>query len=302
MRNDGAKGLDGATLRPKKSSRPSSAVVAVLLLGFGAAPAAAAEEFAPHVQKAQACYDNKDYDCAVRELQTAYDIKHVPGLLLNIGHAHLDAGRPQEALTFYGMYLQSEKKLTPGIRAEVEKFRAQAKERMKQAATQPPTPSPTPTPAVDPLPSPTPTADPVPTGTPEPAAPTANPEPPFVVTTTPLTAPNPPAVRSSRPPGGALALIGVGAGLLIVGGGLGGGAIATAGQVTSGSGTFDSELDNKGRTLSYAGAAFDVLGAVALGSGIGWTISWAAGRNKDKAPATVSVRPSGAGAAVLGRF
>jgi len=134
-----------STVRPRRSSS-TSAVAAALLLGV-AATAGAGEDFAPHVQKAQTCYDAKDFDCAVRELQAAYQLKPVPGLLLNIGHAHLDAGRPQEALTFYGMYLQSEKKLTPGIRADVEKFREQARQRMKTA----PVPGPTPTPPVAPI-------------------------------------------------------------------------------------------------------------------------------------------------------
>ena len=282
--------------------------MAAVLLGFAATPAAAAaEDFTAHFQQAQTCYENKDFDCAVRELQAAYQIKPVPALLLNIGHAHLDAGRPQEALTFYGMYLQSEKKLTSGVRAEVEKFRAQARERLKNAPPTPPTPPPTP--ATDPLqtgnqtPNQVTSPPSVPTVTPEPPTPTVTPEPPTV--TAPVPPPQPStAVHSSRPPGGALALLGVGAGLLIVGIGLGGGAVATAGQVTSGSGPFDADLDSRGRTLSYAGAAFDVLGAVALVSGIGWTISWATHRNKEKAPAptAVSVRPGGAGALVLGRF
>ncbi len=273
-----------------------------LLLGGVAAPVGAAAptaDFAPHVQQAQTCYDAKDFDCAVRELQAAYDIKKLPGLLLNIGHAHLDAGRPQEALTFYGMYLQSEKKLTPTIRAEVEKFRAQARERMKEA----PPPAPTSPPVVDPSANPNQTANtsgnPVPAGTSEP--PTVTPPPPEVVTA-PVPAAESTVARPSRAPAGGLALIGVGAGLLIVGAGLGGGAVATAGQVTSSAGPFDTALDSRGRTLSYAGVAFDVVGALALVGGLGWTISWAVGRNKEKAPAAVAVRPGPAGAAVLGRF
>ena len=256
------------------------------------------------MQQAQTCYDAKDFDCAVRELQAAYDIKHVPGLLLNIGHAHLDAGRPQEALTFYGMYLQSEKKLTPAIRAEVEKFRAQARERMKTA---PPPANPTPSPATDPLATPNQTSNPVnpPATNPEPVTPTATPEPTAVAPTPVPTPVQPaPAAHGSLQPKGALALIGVGAGLLVVGVILGAEAIATAGQVTSGAGAFDADLDSKGRSLSYAGAAFDVVGALALVGGLGWTISWAVGRNKDKAAAStkVSVRPGVAGALVLGRF
>jgi tetratricopeptide (TPR) repeat protein len=251
------------------------------------------------VQKAQVCYDAKDYECAVRELQVAYQIKPVAGLLLNIGHTYLDAGKPQDALTFYGLYLQHEKHLSPAARAEIEKFREQARQRLNAP---PPPPPPAPPEAVPPPPPPpepeTPPAtkpeDKPPVATPPPAV-AAPPPPP------PPPAPAPAQVGPSRPPGGGLALIGVGAGLLIVGIGLGGGALATAGQVTSDPGTFDAALDSRGRAFSYAGAAFDVVGGLALVGGIGWTAYWATHRKKDNAAPTVSLRPHASGFA-LGRF
>ncbi len=264
------------------------------MLLLGAAPAAAAgEDFAPHVQKAQGCYDAKDFDCAVRELQAAYQIKPVPGLLLNIGHAHLDAGRPQEALTFYGLYLQSEKRLTPGIRADVEKFREQARQKLREAASQP-----------APAPAPAPTA-PSQTEAPPPAAPPAETSPPVAAAPAPApapAAPAPPAPRAAAAgvPAGGLALIGVGAGLLIIGLGLGGGAVAAAGQVTAGPGPFDAELDSRGRSFSSAGVALDVIGGLALVGGIGWTAAWAARRNKDRGAA--ALRPAPTPALVFGRF
>lgn len=266
------------------------------MLFLGAAPAlAAGEDFAPHVQKAQSCYDAKDFDCAVRELLGAYQIKPVPGLLLNIGHAHLDANRPQEALTFYTLYLNSEKRLTPAIRAEVEKFREQARQKLRDAAAQP---APTPPPATPtPVEAPPPVAPPAPVETPPPAV---TPSP-----ATPAVAPSPPppaAVTPSRPPAGGLALIGIGAGLLIIGLGLGGGAVATAGQVTAGPGPFDADLDGRGRSFSSAGLALDVIGGLTLVGGIGWTAAWAAHRKKDKAPTAVSIRPAFIPALVSGRF
>lgn len=281
-----------STSRPKKSSSSRCAVAALLFLG--AAPAlAAGEDFAPHVQKAQGCYDAKDFDCAVRELLAAYQIKPVPGLLLNIGHAHLDANRPQEALTFYTLYLNSEKRLTPAIRAEVEAFREQARQKLRDAAAQP---APTPPPAAQ-AEAPPPAVPPTPVETPPPAVTPPSPAPPV--------APSPPppeAGAPSRPPAGGLALIGVGAGLLIIGLGLGGGAVATAGQVTAGPGPFDADLDGRGRSLSYAGAALDVIGGLALVGGIGWTAAWAAHRKKEKAPTAVSIRPALTPALVSGRF
>ena len=288
-----------STSRPKKSSRRSSFVAAALLLGCPALALAGPEDFAPHVQKAQSCYDAKDFDCAVRELQAAYDIKPVPGLLLNIGHAHLDAGRPQEALTFYALYLRSEKKLTPDRRAEVEKFREQARQKLREApaATPPPATSPATSPAAE---TPPPVETPPPTAAPPPvAAPTPPPA-------TPVPAPPPgPAkdtVGASRPPAGGLALIGIGAGLLIIGGGLGGAAAAAAGQVTADAGPFNTELDSRGRTFSAAGIALDVIGGLVLVGGIGWTAAWAASRGKSKAPAAVTLRSAGGSSLVLGRY
>lgn len=289
-----------STSRPRKPSRPSSLLAAALFLGSAAPAVAGSEDFAPHVQKAQSCYDAKDFDCAVRELQAAYDIKQVPGLLLNIGHAHLDAGRPQEALTFYGLYLRSEKKLTPEIRAEVEKLREQARQKLRETATQPATPpAATPEPTETPPPAETPAAAP-----PAPAATPAQATPPPVETPPPAAAPSASkdTAAPSRPPAGGLALIGVGAGLFIIGLGLGGGALATASQVTADAGPFDTALDDRGRTLNSAGIALDVIGGLALVGGIGWTVGWAVNRRKEKAPAAVSIRPAGARSLVLGRY
>lgn len=260
----------------------------------GSAPALAGpEDFAPHVQKAQTCYDAKDFDCAVRELQAAYDIKPVPGLLLNIGHAHLDAGRPQEALTFYALYLRSEKKLTPDRRAEVETFREQARQKLRQGPATPPPPTPAPAETPAPTETPAPAATPPPAAAPV-AAPTETPPPPA--------SPPKDTVSSARPPAGGLALIGIGAGLLIVGAGLGGAAAATAGQVTADAGPFNTELDSRGRTFGTAGIALDVIGGLVLVGGIGWTAGWAARRSKPKSSAAVALRSAFGQSLVLGRY
>ncbi len=285
-----------STSRPKKSSRRSSFVAAALLLGGPALALAGPEEFVPHVQKAQSCYDAKDFDCAVRELQAAYDIKPVPGLLLNIGHAHLDAGRPQEALTFYGLYLQHEKKLTPDRRAEVDKFREQARQKLREAPATPP-----PAAAPPPAETPPPAEAPPPAAVPPPAAAPAAVPPPETSAPAPSPGPAKDAVGASRPPAGGLALIGIGAGLLIIGGGLGGAAAATAGQVTADAGPFNTDLDSRGRTFSAAGIALDVIGGLVLVGGIGWTAAWAASRGK-KAPAAVTLRTARGPSLVLGRY
>jgi hypothetical protein len=72
--------------------------------------------------------------------------------------------------------------------------------------------------------------------------------------------------------------------------------------VTSDAGTFNTSLDSLGRSLSYGGAALDVIGGLALAGGLGWTAYWATHRTKDKAPAAVAIRPIGSQVLVQGRF
>lgn len=254
------------------SSRAKSWAVASSLLGglLLSGSGHAGDEFTPHYQKARECYEAKNYPCAIDELSAAYQAKPLPGILLNIGHAHLDAGQPAEALTYYDRYLLQERNLTPALSAEVEGYRQQAKAKlaaMPQATTTPVAP----------------VAAPV-----TPAAPTTDAGPK-------------PAV--SRPPTGALALLGAGAAVLLVGVGLSGAAVSTAKEVVSTDGAFDTALDQKGMTLGRAGTALDILGAATLVAGTGWMFYWVATRKKEAPPQTaVSVRPLGLGVLVSGGF
>ena len=254
------------------SSRAKSWAVASSLLGglLLSSSGHAGDEFTPHYQKARECYEAKNYPCAIDELSAAYQAKPLPGILLNIGHAHLDAGQPAEALTYYDRYLLQERNLTPALSAEVEGYRQQAKAKlaaMPKATTAPVAP----------------VAAPV-----TPAAPTADAGPK-------------PAV--SRPPTGALALLGAGAAVLLVGVGLSGAAVSTAKDVVATDGAFDTALDQKGMTLGRAGTAMDILGAATLVAGTGWMFYWVANRKKEAAPPTaVSVRPLGLGVLVSGGF
>ena len=102
--------------RAKSWAVASSVLGGLLLSGSGHA----GDEFTPHYQKARECYEAKNYPCAIDELSAAYQAKPLPGILLNIGHAHLDAGQPAEALTYYDRYLLQERNLTPALSAEGE--------------------------------------------------------------------------------------------------------------------------------------------------------------------------------------
>lgn len=80
----------------------------------------------------------------------------------------------------------------------------------------------------------------------------------------------------SRTPTGALALIGIGSGMLLVGIGCGAGALVTQNKLENGEPLFAREyeaLTQRGRALNYTGISLDVLGGVALVSGAAWAIA-----------------------------
>ena len=250
------------TLRPIRNSTKAVSL-AVLLLG--SARAEAADEFAKRVTKAQSCYERKLYDCAINELEAAYLIRPMPALLLNIAHAYLDYGRPRDAIVYYDRYMTEEKNLAPEARADVEKFKRQAEEKLGIAP--PPPPPEKPPEVVPPLPPP-------PLALPPPVEQTAQ-----------------PSALAKWAPIGVMAAGGV---LLISGLAVGGVAMSTAKQVVQGDGAFDATLDAKGKTLSNAAIALDVLGGVALVGGLIPTII----RLTKKTPPTVEkpMNPDGGSA------
>lgn len=130
--------------------------------------------------------------------------------------------------------------------------------------------------------------------------PGASSPPAAALTTQPAAAP-----PSKIPPIPALALMGAGAGLLIVGIGLGGAALASAGSFTPGS-TVPLSTYTEGKALDAAGIAFDVIGGAALAAGVAWTGYWAYQRSKagkqQPPPAAVSLAPVGLGLGITGRF
>lgn len=90
----------------------------------------------------------------------------------------------------------------------------------------------------------------------------------------------PPSTPWHLPPKPALALVGTGAALLIIGAGLGGGAIASAHKVGNSANqnlVFGADFQNaerQGKMLEGAAIAFDVLGGLVLFTGAVWTTTW----------------------------
>lgn len=115
----------------------------------------------------------------------------------------------------------------------------------------------------------------------------------------------PPPAPLRLPPKPAMALLGSGAVLLIVGAGLGGGAIAAGQQVGNAANhnmVFNPDLQNaerRGRALESAAIAFDVLGALALVGGAAWSLSWV---YEQKTGISLALAPRPGGFALSGRF
>lgn len=106
----------------------------------------------------------------------------------------------------------------------------------------------------------------------------------------------PPPPPSKLPPVPALALLGAGTAMLIIGFGCGGAALSAANQVgdtTTPGRPFTAELlltQERGHQLNSAAIAFDVLGGAALAAGAAWTGYWLYQRHKQKnAPLTAPV-------------
>lgn len=115
----------------------------------------------------------------------------------------------------------------------------------------------------------------------------------------------PPPAPVRLPPKPALALMGSGAALLIIGAGLGGAAIAAGkhvGNPANHNTVFNIDLQNaerRGRALEGAAIAFDVLGALALVSGAAWTASWL---YEQKTGLSLALSPRLGGFALSGSF
>lgn len=119
---------------------------------------------------------------------------------------------------------------------------------------------------------------------------------------------NPPrTVKASLPPWPAMALMGSGAGLLILGIGLGGGAIVRSHEVSS----IDNRtkpwsldlqaVEKEGQRMQTAAFTLDAIGVAALAAGVIWTGVYYAQGNTGLSLA-LAPRSGGGSAFILGRF
>lgn len=104
------------------------------------------------------------------------------------------------------------------------------------------------------------------------------------------------------PPAGALVLLGSGAGVLLLGVGLGGGALSFSRSVSDRAKQgmpWDPSTESKGRALDTAGLVLDTLGLVAMAAGGVWTgVHYYQRQNS----LTLTLRPTPGGLLMLGRF
>jgi tetratricopeptide (TPR) repeat protein len=84
------------------------AVVAVLTVGAASAQADpdARAQAAAHVRQGQAFFQRDDFDRALAEFQTAFDLSAEPLLIFNIALCHDRAYRPEQALQAFQRYLE----------------------------------------------------------------------------------------------------------------------------------------------------------------------------------------------------
>lgn len=115
----------------------------------------------------------------------------------------------------------------------------------------------------------------------------------------------PPSPPLRLPPTPALVLLGAGAGFLIIGAGLGGGAIVASKEVGDASKhglVFDTSLqsaERRGRALEGAAIGFDVIGGLTLLCGAAWVGAF---YYQEKTGLQISLRPSPGGLALAGSF
>lgn len=209
--------------------------------------AATLESARREYQQGAAHYEAGRYDEALQAFQRAYALAQLPDLLVNQAKAAERLRRHEDAAAYLERYLGVNPKAPDReqIRVEIVRLR-------RLAAEEPATP-----PAV----------------TPPPVA------PPPVVAPPVTPAPQPRGWRG--PPWPALGLMGGGVVLLVIGAGLGGGAMSAARAVESGT-RFDPEADARGRALNGAAITFDVLGVAALLGGAAWTGVWYYQKRKAK--------------------
>lgn len=239
----------------------------------------ALQESKRHFDKGAALYEVGKYEAAHGEFREAYRLSHLPDLLFNLSRTSEMMGRPSAAVQYLELYLQENP--NPADRASVEADIARLR-KLEGPARSP----------VKPPGQPDKT-DAIEKGTGAGAAGGTG------AVVPPATGPQP--QRLPLWPG--LAMLGTGAGFLIIGIGLGVGAqnAATQAAVPMANGKFDKGLDQRGKDLNAAAITFDVLGALALGAGAGWIV-WRHFRHPAAPPVKAALLPGPGGASLIGSF
>jgi tetratricopeptide (TPR) repeat protein len=239
--------------------------VVLVVAGVGAVRPASADDRAAareHFLKGSKAFDLGLYDEAISEYMAAYKAKDDPALLYNIAQSHRLAGRPQEAIRFYKMFMA--KLPRAQNRDEVEAKVAELQkliEQQKRTQTMPPD-------QVKPLGSEPAHAE-TPTATTAPSQPTPTPpaaEPSPEAAPPPEAQPAPAAVDLSA---GRTKKI---AGLALAGAGI---VLAAAGAALEGIAKSDSDAlsaaDRSGGVYDpskqHEGETFNTVGAVLIGVG-----------------------------------
>lgn len=114
--------------RPRIAVCFTSLVSLILLLGSLLASSPARADLAEvHYKRGLGAYEAKDYARAIREFQTAYRVRQLPRILLNIGQVYRKLGMASTALKFYEHYLRVEPRPKPELKAEVDRYIAQTR-------------------------------------------------------------------------------------------------------------------------------------------------------------------------------
>lgn len=292
----------------------SAVVLALSLAIAGVAHAGPAEDAAAakgHYDRGTRLYDLAKYDEAIKEFESAFEIKDSPVLLYNIAQSYRLWGKYPEALRFYRKFLQKMPK-APN-KAEVEAkikdmedlIAKQNKVASAPAAGTLPPPAPTPPaprPVVAPAPAPVVAAPPPPPPVvvaprPEPVEPKPEPVEPKVAAVEPprpgepverpaelKPEPTPAFVEPARPsaapnPGRTKLIAGIvvaAVGVATLGAGVAFGVMAMGNSSDQEKSVkFDPALDSTGRTNQTIGLALDIGGGALIAAGLGVAV-WGA--------------------------
>lgn len=201
-----------------------------------------------HFQEGVKAFQANNYEAAAAAFQKAYDLSKRPDLLYNLAKVAETQGKPDLAIKHLEQYLNERPDAPdrPQVQRDIERLKRQLSPELPVDKTPPKAPDTTPP-------------------------------------KTPTPTPDKPSLWQKLPPWPALALMGGGTLFLVTGFGLGGAALSVSKDVQNGA-TYDRDKDEYGKRLNSAAIAMDVIGAAALGAGIGWTVWWALHRNKAPAP------------------